>query len=106
MVSFAEGAAVGRAPRSLTGYSSRLPPPAGCFATREVARLCQVTPRQLDYWVRRGLLHPAVEAQGSGSRRVWTPADLVAVAKLAARWELAAEAAASCGLKVAGRRCS
>jgi DNA-binding transcriptional MerR regulator len=40
------------------------------------------TYRQLDYWVRRGLLEPAVAANGSGTKRRWTTEDLGRVRRL------------------------
>jgi hypothetical protein len=35
-----------------------------------------LTYRQLDYWTRRGLLHPDGPAPGSGHRRVWSEAEM------------------------------
>lgn len=40
--------------------------------TGEGAPLDGITYRQLDFWVRRGYLHPDHEAPGSGGNRRWT----------------------------------
>lgn len=37
------------------------------------------TYRQLDYWCRHGYVTPAEAAAGSGTRRVWTMADVARV---------------------------
>jgi DNA-binding transcriptional MerR regulator len=39
----------------------------------EAARLAGCTYRQLDYWCRTDVLRPAIEANGSGSRRGYSP---------------------------------
>jgi hypothetical protein len=44
--------------------------------TPEAAALINVNPRTLDSWVRTGVLTPAVEAEGPGSRRLWTSKDI------------------------------
>lgn len=39
--------------------------------------------RQLDYWVRSGRISPSVQdALGTGDRRVWSPADVEALAEV------------------------
>lgn len=39
------------------------------WTAREVCRIAGCTYRQLDYWIRTGLIFPAVQADGSGTRR-------------------------------------
>lgn len=46
----------------------------------EACRLAGVSYRQADYWVREGLVTPAVEARGSGSARRFAPEDVQALA--------------------------
>lgn len=41
--------------------------------------------RTLDNWVRTGLVSPVIEAQGSGSRRLFDPEDVSKVADLLER---------------------
>lgn len=40
----------------------------------EVCRRARITYRQLDYWVRTGVVEPTVDARGSGTQRRFTPA--------------------------------
>jgi DNA-binding transcriptional MerR regulator len=55
------------------------------FSTAEVARLTGLTPRQLDWWDRRGFLRPSVTAaSGYGTRRRYSFTDVVKL-RLAAR---------------------
>ena len=50
------------------------------FSGPAICRITGVTYRQLDYWARTGLVTPSVTpAQGSGSKRVYSYADLVEV---------------------------
>ena len=50
------------------------------FSGPAVCRVTGVTYRQLDYWARTGLVTPSVSpAQGSGSKRVYSYADVVEV---------------------------
>lgn len=50
------------------------------YSTRQVCDAAGVTYRQLDYWVRRGLIAPSIRnASGSGSRRDWSSHDLAIV---------------------------
>lgn len=50
------------------------------FSGPAVCRITGVTYRQLDYWARTALVTPSVTpAQGSGSKRVYSYADLVEV---------------------------
>lgn len=49
------------------------------LSTVEVCRRAGVSYRQLDYWIRCGILTPAREARGSGSARRFTATDLLAV---------------------------
>lgn len=46
-------------------------PTVALHTSRDVCRLAGVTYRQLDYWVRGGLLLPPVPATGSGSQRLF-----------------------------------
>lgn len=43
------------------------------LTTTQFVNLTGVTFRVLDYWLRNGVLEPAVEASGSGSRRQFFP---------------------------------
>jgi len=48
------------------------------FSGRQAAEIVGITYRQLDYWARTDLLRPsAADAQGSGSRRIYTYRDLL-----------------------------
>lgn len=48
------------------------------FSGRQAAEIVGITYRQLDYWARTDLLRPsAADAQGSGTRRVYTYRDLL-----------------------------
>ena len=48
------------------------------FSTAQVARLAGLSPRQLDYWDRKGFLRPSVQpARGYGSARRYSFGDLV-----------------------------
>lgn len=44
-----------------------------------VCRRAGVTYRQLDYWIRTGLVSPTVRAQGSGTIRLFDDADIARV---------------------------
>lgn len=44
---------------------------APTITTHQLAAASQVTFRRIDYWCRTGLLHPATDADGSGTRREW-----------------------------------
>lgn len=55
------------------------------YTTREAIRLAGITYRQADYWARTGLLRPSVaDADGSGSRRLYSRADVVAMCVIGA----------------------
>jgi DNA-binding transcriptional MerR regulator len=55
------------------------------FSTARAARLTRLSPRQLDYWDRRGFLSPSLSrAEGYGSARRYSFADLVRL-RVAAR---------------------
>jgi DNA-binding transcriptional MerR regulator len=54
------------------------------LTSAQMCRAAGVTYRQLDYWCREGLVRPAVEASGQGSRRRWSRADVGAVTALGA----------------------
>ncbi len=57
----------------------------GSFSTAQTARLTGLSPRQLDYWDRRGFVRPsAVRASGYGSARRYSFEDLVRL-RVAAR---------------------
>lgn len=65
------------------------------YSSRQVADLCDVSFRQLDYWTRLGLLIPGVmEAAGSGSVRRWTAGDLEVVYGIGQLYRLGAHASA------------
>lgn len=50
----------------------------------QVCRLAGITYRQLDYWARRGIVVPSIaEANGSGTWRLYSTADVCAAALLA-----------------------
>lgn len=54
-----------------------------------------ITYRQMDYWVRTGLITPSFgEAQGSGTSRRWSPEDVVALRVVAELMERGAGASA------------
>ena len=54
------------------------------YTSAQVARMCGVSYRQLDYWCRAGLVTPSVrEAAGQGSQRQWARADLERVRRVA-----------------------
>lgn len=44
---------------------------ATLLSTEEVCEITGLTYRQLDYYTRHGVVAPAVEARGSGTRRGW-----------------------------------
>jgi len=58
---------------------------ATTFATNEVAELCGLTFRMVDYWSRTSrVLRPSINCDaGSGSRRRWTADDLGRIQKAA-----------------------
>jgi DNA-binding transcriptional MerR regulator len=57
----------------------------GGFSTARAARLTRLSPRQLDYWDRRGFLSPSLaRAEGYGSARRYSFVDLVRL-RVAAR---------------------
>lgn len=50
------------------------------YTTLDVCRATGCTYRQLDYWVRTGMVTPSVNApHGSGSRRLFSAADVAGV---------------------------
>lgn len=53
------------------------------FSSTEVCRASGLTYRMLDYWVRVGVIRPAFEAKGSGSRRGFSLAQFVHLVKMA-----------------------
>lgn len=54
------------------------------ITSREVCERVGVTYRQLDYWCRVGLVAPTQPAHGQGSRRLFGPADVERVRRVAA----------------------
>lgn len=70
MVAAFTGPPVGR-PRPPTSID------APGWSTFRVARILDVSYRQLDYWCRTGFFVPQVEAAGSGSRRRYSDRDLL-----------------------------
>jgi DNA-binding transcriptional MerR regulator len=51
----------------------------GYFSAREVVDLAGVTYRQLDYWVRTGVVHVTIGTAGGARRRLFSFADVVEV---------------------------
>ena len=50
------------------------------YRVPDVVRVVGITYRQLDYWARTGLVRPSIrDAQGSGSQRLYSFQDLVAL---------------------------
>lgn len=43
----------------------------GLLTSRQLAERAGVTYRQVDYWCREGYIVPAIESDGSGTRRLW-----------------------------------
>lgn len=61
------------------------------YSTTQVARLSSASYRQLDYWSRNGVLIPSIEQpNGSGSRAVYSDADVERARVLAAVAQLGA----------------
>lgn len=60
----------------------------GLFSTWEVVEAAGLSYRIVDYWARcePATLGPSVVAEGSGSRRAWSPAEFERVVKGAAMW--------------------
>ena len=54
------------------------------WSTPEAHRIARISYRMLDYWIREGLVEPAVPAKGTGNRRRFSWRDLVAVRAIAA----------------------
>lgn len=55
------------------------------LTSAEVCDAAGITYRQLDYWIRRGYVSPSVQdAEGPGSLRLFSAADLEDVRKVAA----------------------
>src|SRR5262245_5041058 len=53
------------------------------YGRRDVLRITGVTYRQLDHWARREIVAPSVRsASGSGSRRLYSFRDIVAIRML------------------------
>jgi DNA-binding transcriptional MerR regulator len=46
------------------------------YSTDQVCALAGITYRTLDYWIRRGIVTPSVAADGSGSARRFTRAEV------------------------------
>lgn len=55
------------------------------YRSSQVCEITGVTYRQLDYWVRTGIVAPSIccGGQGSGTQRRWSAADVVRVAAVA-----------------------
>mgnify|MGYP006308044105 CR=1 FL=1 len=49
-------------------------------ATSDAARLAGMNPSTLDGWVRTGVISPTIEADGTGTRRMWTAKDITRAA--------------------------
>lgn len=54
------------------------------WSAPEAHRIAGITYRQLDYWIRSGLVKPSAQANGHGSKRRFSWRDLVAVRAIAA----------------------
>ena len=52
---------------------------APTFRAPEVCQLIGISYRQIDYWARTGLVVPSVPAQGSGTARLYSMSDLLAL---------------------------
>jgi len=57
---------------------------AANWSTQEAHRIAGITYRQLDYWIRTGLIKPTMKAKGHGSKHGFSYRDLVAVRAIAA----------------------
>ncbi|WP_108665166.1 MerR family transcriptional regulator [Euzebya rosea] len=57
--------------------------PVPLYAARAAAGLAGVTYRQLDHWATTGLITLTVPAEGSGSRRLVSPADVAGLCRVA-----------------------
>lgn len=53
------------------------------YRTEEVCELVGCTYRQLDYWVRTGVIRPHTQASGSGTQRFFSEADIKEVRMVA-----------------------
>lgn len=53
-------------------------------SSTDACRVAGISYRQLDYWVRNGILQPTVDADGPGTQRRWSDRD-VAVAGVLGR---------------------
>jgi len=47
------------------------------YTSKDACRRAGLSYRQLDYWVRRGIIRPTQAARGSGSARRWSPVEVV-----------------------------
>jgi len=54
------------------------------ISTHEMCRRAKVTYRMLDYWVAIGFVAPAVQAEGSGTTRLWFRYQIGEVAEIRA----------------------
>lgn len=62
----------------------KAPPRPDVWSSTEVTRLLGITYRQVDYWVREGLLRTALPVEGTGRPRHFDHGELVIAAALAA----------------------
>ena len=60
-------------------------PKRGLLSATEIVGATPLTYRQLDYWTRSGLLEPIVDAEGSGSMRLYAANTIELIDNLLAR---------------------
>lgn len=53
------------------------------YSSKEVCERTGLSYRQLDYWVRKRILTPSIEANGSGTRRQFSDRDVAMLLVLA-----------------------
>lgn len=67
-------AADNEGPRTATTVASH-----PLYSVKAAAKLARVSYRQIDYWASRGFVRPSIEADGSGSARRYSLADILAL---------------------------
>jgi len=61
------------------------------YSTAEVSRITGCSYRQLDYWIRTGIIEIRYGAHGSGSRRRWTEAEVERLERVVERYREAVQ---------------
>jgi hypothetical protein len=79
----------------MSGAEARL------LTSNQVVEMTGVSYRRLDFWVRRGLVRPAVGARGSGSQRLWAPEDVDRVIEIDEAYRCVIRILAEAGLPTA-----